>query len=335
MREPNFNNLIKVLNRQAPERPTLFEFFMNWPLYEKLVGNDYVKKEDGLDWGRFQTQAFKRAGYDYANMPGSDFHFRQEEKHSGKTISLNDGISIYDRESYNRYVWNEPDSFDYSRLEILSADLPEGMKFIVPGPGGVLENVISLVGYSNLCFLTYEDPELIKDIFDSVGSRLVRYYEICAPYESVGALISNDDWGFNTQTMLNPEDMRKYVFPWHKKIVEVIHAAGKPAILHSCGNLEKVMEDIIEDMKYDGKHSYEDTILPVEEAYDRWGSRIAILGGIDLNFLCSSTVEEIARRSKAMLERTAAKGSYALGTGNSVPEYVPDEKYFAMIQSIY
>ena len=34
-----------------------------------------------------------------------------------------------------------------------------------------------------------------------------------------------------------------------------------------------------------------------------------------------------------MLERTRARGGYALGTGNSVPEYVPDDKYFAMIRA--
>jgi uroporphyrinogen decarboxylase len=91
------------------------------------------------------------------------------------------------------------------------------------------------------------------------------------------------------------------------------------------------MDDIIDDMKFDGKHSYEDTIQPVEQAYEQYGGRIAILGGIDLDFLVRSTPEEVFRRSKAMLERSAGRGSYALGTGNSVPEYVPRDNYFAMV----
>ena len=133
--------------------------------------------------------------------------------------------------------------------------------------------------------------------------------------------------------MLSPEDMRQYVFPWHKQIVEVIHQTGKPAILHSCGNLEKVMDDVIDDMKYDAKHSFEDVIEPVEQAYEKYGDRIAILGGIDLDFVCNSTPEEIQKRCKEMLERTGQKGGYALGTGNSVPEYVPQENYFALIKT--
>jgi uroporphyrinogen decarboxylase len=126
--------------------------------------------------------------------------------------------------------------------------------------------------------------------------------------------------------------MRGYVFPWHKRIVDAVHAAGKPVILHSCGHFERILDDM-SAIGFDGRHSYEDVILPVEEAYERHRDRFAILGGIDLDFVCRSTPEEVHARSRAMLERAAARGGYALGTGNSVPDYVPDENYFAMIRA--
>ena len=73
--------------------------------------------------------------------------------------------------------------------------------------------------------------------------------------------------------------------------MEEIHAAGKPAILHSCGNLLDVMDDIIDEMGYDGKHSYEDAIQSVEDAYEAYHERIAILGGFDLDFVVRSAPE--------------------------------------------
>jgi uroporphyrinogen decarboxylase len=33
-----------------------------------------------------------------------------------------------------------------------------------------------------------------------------------------------------------------------------------------------------------------------------------------------------------LLKQTAA-GGYALGTGNSIPEFIPDENYFAMLKA--
>jgi uroporphyrinogen decarboxylase len=333
MREPDFENILKVLRCQTPSRPTLFEFFLNDTLYRNLAGPEVSNMTDKLAHFRLLIHAFRNAEYDYATVHGSSFGFQSGQRHRANTISLNEGNVICGRRSFEDYPWPNPDLYDYSILNDIKDELIDGMKLIVCGPGGVLENVISLTGYDNLCFIIYDDPKLAADIFDAVGSRLLRYYEICGGFDTVGALISNDDWGFKTQPMLTPQQLRQYVFPWHKKIVNAIHSAGKPAILHSCGNFDNIMEDVICDLRYDGKHSYEDNILPVEEAYERFGSRIAILGGIDLDFVCRSKPEQVRKRSFEMLKRSEKRGGYALGTGNSVPEFVPAENYFAMISA--
>jgi uroporphyrinogen decarboxylase len=336
MRKPDFNNLLHILERKKPDRPTLFEFFLNKPLYEKIADKDIVDANPDWQWNTVcpvLISAFKNAGYDYVTVQGSTFKFQTDEPEHKKTISLNAGNAIYDNESFEKYPWQNPEDSDYSLLESAKNMLPEGMKLIVCGPCGVLENAIALVGYERLCMLLFDNPKLAGKIFAAIGDRLVKYYKICASYESVGALISNDDWGFKTQTMLSPADMRKFVLPWHKKIVDTIHNAGKQVILHSCGKLDEVMDDIIE-IGYDAKHSYEDIIEPVESFYKRMSDKIAVVGGIDLNFIINSSELEIAKRSKDMLNMSEKKGGYALGTGNSVPDYVPDENYFAMIDVV-
>lgn len=330
MRMPNFSNLLAVLDRKAPSQPTLFELFLNEDLFVKLAGVPAMPPfADQTNMNRVLIRAFAKAGYDYATVFGSTLSFPTGKVHHKDTQSANEGAVIFDRTSFQNYPWPEPDSLDYSGLDV-AEDLPEGMKLIVCGPGGVLENVMKLVGYEATCMMVVDDPELLLDIFEAIGSRLLRHYQIATRHATVGAVICNDDWGFKTQTMLSPADMRKFVFPWHKKIVKAVHESGRPAILHSCGQLKEVADDIIDDMKYDGRHSYEDAILPVEDAYEQYGRRIAILGGMDLDFVVRSTPATIRQRSTAMLDRSSQRGSYALGTGNSVPSYVPDDHYFAM-----
>ena len=337
MRTPDFKNLLKVLDKKKPDRPTLFEFFLNKPLYERLAGTQVLSANPDWQWNTVcpvLINASKNAGYDYATVQGSNFVFPNKEPEHKQTVSLNAGNMIYDRESFKQYIWLEPEHSDYSLIKNADKLLPDGMKLIVCGPGGVLENAIALVGYEKLCMLLIDEPKLVDDIFSSIGERLVKYYQICAGFDSVGALISNDDWGFKTQTMLSPADMRKYVVPWHKKIAKTIHTAGKPAILHSCGKLDEVMNDIIYEIGYDAKHSYEDIIEPVESFYDRMAGKIAVLGGMDLDFVIRSPEKQIKKRCLNMLKKSEKIGGYALGTGNSVPEYVPDEKYFAMINTV-
>jgi len=330
--KPDFNELLLVLNKQKPSRPVLFELFMNPFVYETLAGH---KQEDDTEEARcrLMIDAFHAGGYDYTTVPASDFSFPTEGRHTEKTASLNDGCVITDEKSFEAYKWLDPEVFDYSRLDKLGAYMPEGMKLMTLGPCGVLENAIALVGYENLCYMLIDEPELVGRIFDEVGSRLLKYYQICAEHDAVGVLMVNDDWGFKTQTFLSPADMRRYVFPWHTKIVEAAHKHGKPAILHSCGYAGEIMEDIIESIKFNGKHSYEDIIMTVEDSYKKWGSEIGILGGMDVDFLIQSSPEVIRKRSVEMLELADEHGSYALGSGNSIPEYIPFNNYRAMTEA--
>lgn len=46
-----------------------------------------------------------------------------------------------------------------------------------------------------------------------------------------------------------------------------------------------------------------------------------------------SSPTHIRKRSEKLLEQTKTKGGYALGSGNSIPDYVPYKNYFAMIQT--
>lgn len=328
---PDFNNLLAVLRREKPKRPTLFELFLNGKLHGQLIGKPDPKWPDNLSWLLTSIYGFRYGGYDHATVGLPNFGFYTGEVHQQATRSLNEGAVIADRKTFDAYRWPDAGALDYAVLDRLLEQMPKGLKLIIVGPCGVLENVIRLVGYEALCYMILDDEQLAFDIFEKVGACLLTYYRRCVEHPAVGAIFGNDDWGFKSQTMLSPADMRRFVFPWHKRIVAAAHGAGKPAILHSCGCLTAVMDDIIDDLKYDGKHSYEDAIQPVESAYDQYHDRIAILGGMDVDFVCRATPDAIYKRAAAMLKR--GERGYALGTGNSVPEYVPQENYFAMTRA--
>ncbi len=84
-------------------------------------------------------------------------------------------------------------------------------------------------------------------------------------------------------------------------------------------------------MRIDAKHSYEDTIEDVRDLKGRYGSRMAILGGIDVDFLCRASEAEIRQRVRDTLARCLPGGGYFLGTGNTVTNYIPLESYLTML----
>ena len=71
----------------------------------------------------------------------------------------------------------------------------------------------------------------------------------------------------------------------------------------------------------------------LEEAYEAWHDRIALLGGIDVDYIIRKPAEDVRRRVAAMLERAKDRGGWAVGTGNSVPEYIPIPQYLAMVET--
>ena len=110
------------------------------------------------------------------------------------------------------------------------------------------------------------------------------------------------------------------------------HAAGRPYLLHSCGKLHDIIDDLLDDVGIDAKHSFEDTIEDVRQVKKTYGRRTALLGGIDVDVLCRAQPEAIRARVRDTLDACQPGGGYCLGTGNSVANYIPLDNYLAMVE---
>ncbi len=94
------------------------------------------------------------------------------------------------------------------------------------------------------------------------------------------------------------------------------------------------MDEII-SLGIDAKHSNEDQIAPFSEWIEKYSSRIGLFGGFDLNFIILSKPEEVYRNVLEMgtLYRKQARG-YGLGSGNSIPGYIPVDGFMAMVDAV-
>jgi len=72
-------------------------------------------------------------------------------------------------------------------------------------------------------------------------------------------------------------------------------------------------------------------IEPVTEAKRKYGDRISVLGGIDVDFLCRAGEDRIRQRVRDTLRVCMADGGYCLGSGDSTANYIPVDNFFAML----
>jgi len=257
-------------------------------------------KADKLDlrkkrYARILVRFYQGLGYDYVplelplNLPRTNIRETRDPASlsRGMRTWVDEGRGTIEKwDDFERYPWPEPEiAADYDQLEKLCRILPKDMGVVSGAAGVVLEHVAWIMGLRSLSIALYRDPKLIRNMFNRVGSLIVDVDKRVSEMERVGVLRMGDDMGYKTRTMISTEHLRKYVFLWQRKCVDVAHSHGKPFILHSCGNLEKIMEDLIEYVGIDARHSFQDNITPVTEPKRKYGCRIAILGGVDVDKL--------------------------------------------------
>lgn len=77
---------------------------------------------------------------------------------------------------------------------------------------------------------------------------------------------------------------------------------------------------------------FEDAIESVTKAKTLWGNRIALLGGLDVDYVASHSEQEVRDYSRSILDSCLPGGGFFLGMGNWVTSYIPVENYLAVIE---
>ncbi|MEW6078214.1 MAG: uroporphyrinogen decarboxylase family protein [Thermodesulfobacteriota bacterium] len=283
--------------------------------------------------------AFARAvGYDYVTiipailLPRTKANISQAIPGQVKQRSWQNEHAglIPDRAAFEAFPWPEASGLGLVSIDYIAPQMPEGAKIMVFYMG-IFEDLRALMGFEQMAIKSIRDPGLIGDILEKLTVIAETELDKLAAHPAVGAVFYAEDMGFNTGTMLSPAFFKEWVIPRQKRIADIVHKHGKPFLLHACGQIEALMEDLIETVGIDGYHSFEDNIEPVEEFYKRYHDRISILGGLDVNLLTHGTEAEVRARCRQILDVCGPGGGFAMGSGNSITNYCKIENYYAMI----
>ena len=338
---PDYTNILQVLNNRKPQRLPLYEHHIDLPFITKATGTEIVLQGNtAKDFEEYYRQIIKFWGdmtydaFDYEAAICDIF-----PGHGAITGGMLGPIQ--NRDDFNKYPFDELPSIFWKtykpHLDAIRAVLPAGMKAYGGCGYGIFESSQDLVGFEPLCIMQYMDPELFTDLFNKIGDLYVILWSgMIADYPDIFVFFRmGDDLGYKTSTMLSPDTIRAHILPQYKRVIDLVHAADKKFLLHSCGCIFDVMEDIIAT-GIDAKHSNEDQIAPFDKWINLYNNRIGLFGGIDVNTLCTKKYEEVYAEvlEKGTAFRNTARG-YGIGSGNSIPGYVPVEGFQAMLDAVF
>jgi uroporphyrinogen decarboxylase len=351
--QPDFDTFVAVLKgEQLPRRVHLIELSMDGEIMKALT-EQYLEEawfnwEHGFEYTppeEYYQQVvnlYYWLGYDHVpiwatwpNHPAPDYRKGDNtaELASGQRswIEQSSGL-INSWQDFEKFPWDalQPDT---RPVEWTANHLPDGMKMTVNTT--YFEHLFeNLLGLEAMAYMMADAPELLEAVFERWGEKVYAHYAAVIDHEKVGGIFHADDMGFKTSTLISPKALRRLVLPWHKRFAELAHQHGKIFCIHSDGNLYKqgIIEDLIEDVKIDGFHAFEEIIVPVTQFKEIYGERVGTLGGVDMDRIVR--LEEPALRGyiREILDRNMPGGRYALGTGNTVANYVPIKNYLILLE---
>lgn len=339
--QPDYRNIVQAARNETPARIPLYDHKVGDGIISKIMGEKVGIGDGSAEalsrYFELYDRFFLHMGYDTVTFEGCITRVLP----GGGALGNHADPAIKTREDFEKYPFDKVPALYAERFgpqfDALRAHMPEGMKAIGGVGNGVFEITQDLVGYENLMLLTYDDEELYSDLFKRVGAMMREIWSwFLRNYADVFCVCRfGDDLGYKSATLMAPDEIRGHIIPEYAKIVSLVHEAGRPFLLHSCGCIFDVFDDIINVAGIDAKHSNEDAIAPFSRWVDEYGDRIGNFGGVDTDHLVRTEDEELVRIVRDVYEHCkTGHGGIAIGSGNSIPDYVDVNKYVLMTRTV-
>jgi len=308
-----------ALNLEKPDRVPFMELGIDYEIGQKLLNkNQYTPYElakflhlDGIGTGCYPEIYVKRK----RNEDGREWVIGGfiKTRRDLKMIKLTDPKSPQIYEKLKGYV------DDYGKDLAIFGATNIGLDPLLLG-----------MGLENFSYALLDDPSLVEEILD-IYTEWTR--EVVEEMQKVGVDIIwfTDDIAFNSSMMFSPEFFKEIVKPKLKRVMEKVKV---PSIFHSDGYILPVLDDII-DLGINAVHPLDPSALDIKEVKKKYGSRLCLIGNIDLRYtLVSGSIEDVRREVKQRIEEVGYNGGYIISSANTITNYCKIENVTAMRDAI-
>jgi len=176
------------------------------------------------------------------------------------------------------------------------------------------------------------DKGFIHDVFSTFTDMVIRHLD--QAIRLVGkpdAIWVYDDLGYSNGPFLSPDHYDEMVLPYHKTICDHYHNMGLKILLHSCGDVRKLIPGIIR-AGFDLLQPLEAKAgMDVRDIADKYGDKLSFMGNIDVTKLITNDREIIAEEVKSKVGYVKNKTGYILHSDHSIPPGVSLETYKLML----
>ncbi|MBU4254262.1 MAG: uroporphyrinogen decarboxylase family protein [Acidobacteria bacterium] len=173
------------------------------------------------------------------------------------------------------------------------------------------------------------EPEWIHDFCGVITDNIIRH--LSWALDNIGrpdGVWFYDDLGYCQASFVSPELYRNLIFPYHKRVFDVVHDYGLPVIFHSCGRIRPLFEAIVETgidcLQAIEVKAGQDVLEMAESAKNR----IAFMGNMDIRIFETNDLAAVDAAFIPRLNQIRDKRiPYIFHSDHSIPKSVRLETY--------
>ncbi len=204
--------------------------------------------------------------------------------------------------------------------------------FSVHGAAG-LEELASLFGYETLFKLMLTDRNFVRRATQELNDYAIAVAEGIlqrgGKYVGIAA-----DLGYTGRSFISPRMFQELFKPGMKKFCKRVHQLGGKVLFHSCGNVVKLMPDIVET-GIDALHPIEKTAgNDIVEFKKLYGNKITLVGNVPIPLLTHGTPEETYDYVRFLLENISKDGGHIISSSHSVTQWCKLENFLAYHRAV-
>lgn len=190
-----------------------------------------------------------------------------------------------------------------------------------------------MFGTEDFLIALLEEPNLCKDIFDTyLQSCLTLFGRIFDAGYRFDEIYWPDDMGYKGTPFFSPATYRSLLKPFHKRAVDWAHERGVYAHLHSCGNIMRLLPDVV-DTGIDALNPIEVKAGMDAMAIKReYGKQLTMHGGI--NAVLWPEKDAIIAEIEHLVPLLKEGGGFIFSSDHSIPNNVSLSNFRAIVETV-